>query len=1550
VALPEGTTLDRRKLSELKRRAAAAQRDPRPDPVAALRGRGGLPAPAPRAERTIEEARVTRDRVHRDVERARVEDIRLTGTDARDLARQAIQRRAGGVDVDPAHREARLALTRRFSGLPAEPSMSLAGRIVPTATELAAALADLASLPSRTVAEAVIPERVQRAGFDPELLSGLGGNLVRQIPQAAQQLGPGLITGAVALGTDVGNPRSVLRGESKVYEDVLKPAGESYAHTYGPLFRGDPATTAERISAAPLGPALDVLGVATLGGGAVGGLAARGALGASRRSIGEPGRRYLRSGELEVSQPTSPNPVTRALQEQSRGLSTFLTGSVEDMIGRELPVVSEHARTLRAAAKRTDRQLRADEQEYLQPLNQAIGKAKPEEALVAPLIARRVKPSEMVATIREQFIPESEARYADQIAKLERRLENPDLDPDTAAQIARAIEQQQANLQRELADHQAMIERYAGLDDDLYENPSKATQAILTAAARTTEAGGDVLEALSMLDPAARAARPYLHARIVGGGRVKTVRPSKTLLAARDQEQRLGTKYGKAVQARDKMRGQEVGRLQTQLDKLEDEWEGSASARRPRTPDEAKARLAKLSAIYTRVVSTVADEISGDLFPGGKTEDKLGRPISPIQRAQALRNRQARRQIIGGQRQKPFEERKTAKQEAFEEAERRLFAAAETTDDPTAKAFLQMADEMSQLERALASLEERGSVFEGMTPVDPEELTGLLGTVRQGPNDLLGRRIEQLQQRILDLVSEGAPNLTNATRGQARVERMGGALSAARDQVQALEQRAEKAQGEIPGDRPVTYIKGGPKLEQLQKELPGAIYFPDLPSADPKKVKVAPRGNVGTSQTPAKELVKRNQAIRVMASKYLPEPEAWSNAFVRTLALAHSVARREIAMQIAKPLSSLDDLERGNYYLRVRDAKADQDWQEGTEGLIEQGADLEKFVESNFATRDRRTAEKWRATGHQIAQISGTDYRQLFGSFAASTNTFLRFFDRAQSLWRAMTLNWRPAWMVNNVVGQNLLYALNNASPRGARSYAWAVGKRDVAPAQLRFGFYRMEGTSNEADTPIGRATGTVGKLIEPVLHANHWLGEANSRLSDELPRRAAFHAKVDARRNFLNRMLETNLKTVELVDLMAQLPTGLLGRITREGPKRKEIEAALAERGLDPKMIDRAIQLHDDLIEEVLTELVDFGSLSNFERQWVRRFAAPFWSWMKGIMRATGHIAIEHPVKARMLVLLGEVGAQAQAEGGLDDPIHFLRNLWPIRKIPGARRMVDVLTTGGLNPIEAATSAPRAIAGFVADPGELAENPATTFSPLVQAGITFATNREVFSGREAPSYGFGRLGRAAGAFAKSFPQTRVAESYASPDDGLTADGEPTLTQPSRFGPLTSEAARYLGVPVKRISLEAAERIKEEQADEQRTPEERAFRDVGERRLANLAEARRVGVIKGGEYPPEIKRAWDLRAKRKTLEARAKIDDLPVDERPRARFKIALEMLRDAGVLKQPVQEILDGWKDAPEQAIGNERDKIIRDYLGGRDLALMAEAVRANGGEWDLG
>ncbi len=493
---------------------------------------------------------------------------------------------------------------------------------------------------------------------------------------------------------------------------------------------------------------------------------------------------------------------------------------------------------------------------------------------------------------------------------------------------------------------------------------------------------------------------------------------------------------------------------------------------------------------------------------------------------------------------------------------------------------------------------------------------------------------------------------------------------------------------------------------------------------------------------------------------------------LKILAFTSAIARHKLAMRIAEPVDEALGLKKGYRYVRLDDSLRPTRAETERGALREsfgQFVDDEKsmpenFIDNRLATTDKETAERWQEEGAGIGQISNGDYNTIFGDFRGSNHMMIRALDHATDFWRTLTLTYRPAWVVNNFIGQTFLYAMNHSTPGGAKAYARAalhqVRGRDTLTPELQGGFIRSE--SHLAKKKMG-ATSRTGRAAQGVVNAEHglreWITKVNAISSDNIPREAAYRATAASH---LKRMKDTNVK---LDDFLEQL------RATRTDPSA------------DPKLA----KLHAEITQDVLDQLIDFGDLSHFERTAIRR-VVPFYSWIKGILKASGHLLLHSPQKLLILYLLASQGEKVN-EDIFGPGASIVEGFAPIGKAKG-----DVqggLSTTGLNPFATVGQTIGETKGFFEGNAAPADNIFLQTNPWVQALATVITKSDPFSGQQLAG---SRARILVHELATAFPQAQLGEKLVN-----SGDTGKNLTVPKREDMILS----YLGLPTKhkRISV-----------------------------------------------------------------------------------------------------------------------------------------------------
>lgn len=303
------------------------------------------------------------------------------------------------------------------------------------------------------------------------------------------------------------------------------------------------------------------------------------------------------------------------------------------------------------------------------------------------------------------------------------------------------------------------------------------------------------------------------------------------------------------------------------------------------------------------------------------------------------------------------------------------------------------------------------------------------------------------------------------------------------------------------------------------------------------------------------------------------------------------------------------------------------------------------------------------------------------------------FFDGPVNLWRNLTLYFRPGYYLNNALGNTTFLKLQGGKMSGVfrqldRRYladVRAAIPEDILP-EVESGFYS---DVSQRTTNLGEAANTAtGRAITRVKSSTP--GRGAGRVRDELQ---DFNAGLE---NLYRR--ESYLTAVE--KQASERGVKLAGTSLFRSKKRLE---QIAEFGADPQIAKRAL---DDLN----ATMNNYNALAPWERNYVRRFIAPFYPFYKHSARTLISMPFKHPAKARLLDWFYEVDKEMQDLGPLPE---WLESSVPIG--PGADEgETRFASTRGSNPFQGVT-----------------ENPLSLLNPFLQVGLEQTTGRDTFTGRD---------------------------------------------------------------------------------------------------------------------------------------------------------------------------------------------------------------------------
>jgi hypothetical protein len=434
-----------------------------------------------------------------------------------------------------------------------------------------------------------------------------------------------------------------------------------------------------------------------------------------------------------------------------------------------------------------------------------------------------------------------------------------------------------------------------------------------------------------------------------------------------------------------------------------------------------------------------------------------------------------------------------------------------------------------------------------------------------------------------------------------------------------------------------------------------------------------------------------------------------------------------------------------------------------------------KFVddEAPIIFGDSPQLEQARELASRIMDATDGDMwvpRQLHKRLLAELNPSPRIplLDSSTGLWRTFTVSaLRPAFLVNNIVGQTAMLL---------------VAHSPYKMIKTRFAFRDKYARGAAVEGARGlTGTGQVGALAnqtaELLSSSNHWTnrasgwalnkaGSANEKLSrvgqmitDDPFRRIAFMNEI---RKPAEALLKERLKSD---------PSYTFGK-------------AVTELLDDPKVLDRVER-------KVLDDLVDFEDLSPGEREVVRRFMSPFWSWIKGSSRMTSLYIAENPARASVYSRLGQYGYDQNIKDFGGKVPDFLGGVIPIGKSGG-------LVTTGVNPFTAPSDLVQQVlylGGAADDGGDSGpQNPLSAMPPLPKALIGAFTAKDPFTGQQISGT---PLERAYSQYVRSFPQAQIYERRKQAGERPASS---FLFRPTRL----AEYGKYLGLPYRSVNREKA--------------------------------------------------------------------------------------------------------------------------------------------------
>ena len=567
---------------------------------------------------------------------------------------------------------------------------------------------------------------------------------------------------------------------------------------------------------------------------------------------------------------------------------------------------------------------------------------------------------------------------------------------------------------------------------------------------------------------------------------------------------------------------------------------------------------------------------------------------------------------------------------------------------------------------------------------------------------------------------------------------------------------------------------------------PKPVYMPHT-SERPKPAHVYGTGGVGPQQSPGP--MRETMGILLGRGQVIADPQVLRNSFVKSIKYALYRDVHRLHLEHGRKWPANEPIPEGWQVIRRRHGektpytvKSGSEFDNFAKQYLEDDAGVTGFTfEKNpFTTLGDDAFEMiLEEEGHKAKYrviVPSEFSRQLAGEFTRASGFARTMNAYPLRVWRHLVLKLRPAWLVNNILGNTLLYFVHNADPVAVQEFAGTfrrlVPKKDLSTFDdlLRKHFpEQIHGTFMGSQLPVFGGFGKLAKL---------------ERVSSYV---GAGLAQVD-------RAWEAGLRS------------SIVRAELRKSPELRSFAGKMRSQTdefwkLADEELARNPLLAEKVSERVNDALGDYLALGRTERD-VIRSAFPFYAWYRVITLITLRLPLTHPLKANLMARLGQAGAQsALEEMGVPDEntINLAKGFVTFGRDDDDR--VRGIATTSSNPLATVAQLQEFVAALASgEPGKAWET-MPGLNPFFGVPIEVATGAKPRSGFTG-SNRFGIFSAAPHRFFMSLPEVRLAQALS----GRSYQGtnvSPTLYDRDR----EDEILRYLGIPYARVSSERVQEI-----------------------------------------------------------------------------------------------------------------------------------------------
>lgn len=557
---------------------------------------------------------------------------------------------------------------------------------------------------------------------------------------------------------------------------------------------------------------------------------------------------------------------------------------------------------------------------------------------------------------------------------------------------------------------------------------------------------------------------------------------------------------------------------------------------------------------------------------------------------------------------------------------------------------------------------------------------------------------------------------------------------------------------------------GGPSIEELKARGHDPIYMPDTSTIQRGGGYGGRGGGIGVPLTPGN--AKRNKGVLQMTGQLVMDPRVLNDSFLAAAKFAHYTDIHNELLAQAKAGTHLRD-----GWTLIRKKRSDRvpatergrsDFEEFTKQYLDDRGEIQHSKgwltgkENDLLTTDPADAV---TVDGKYLMVPNAVAKKLAGEFTRQAKFTYMLNRYPMRVWRALVLGLRPAYLVNNMIGNTLMYIVHSSSPQDVKYLAEAF-KQFVKPAQ-RGQIDRMLEKQF-----AGQVRGGFVATQMPDLRPSGRAAKAATAVVDFIP-------KIDRR-------WEQALRRAKVKAELKKHPQ------LREAANRMGKETSYFERA--DQVLDTNPIMAEQVYDRVNDALGNYDTMSAFERGAIRNLF-PFYAWYRAITGVTLKLAIEQPLKVNLLTRLGQVALDEnlkEAGWNKEDIPSSLLGFVPTRRDDGRVRGYN---TAPLNPY-ATTAQLAEFANALLPGGKRAGPKIPGGNPLLLDLVAYLQGKNM-SGYTSPDVpGMGTV--------EGIPLYRLFEAFT----GRAPSGD-TFNDRDAL----DELLRFSGVPYARVSPRAAKRV-----------------------------------------------------------------------------------------------------------------------------------------------